>query len=74
MSAEGVDLVGEGAEVVQLVLPGGEHAVPEQCDLLLERALGRDEPVRPVGRVVALHGVEVDVPAEDQVVRDVARR
>ena len=74
MSAEHVYLVGEGAEVVELVLAGGEYAVPEQGYLLLERTLGRDEPVCPVGGVVALHGVKIDVATEDQVVRDAVRR
>ena len=48
MAAEGVDLVDQGAGLVQLGVAGGEQAVPEQGQLLFQLVTGRDHPVHPV--------------------------
>ena len=71
VSAEHIYLVGEGAEVVELVFASREDTVPEEGYLLFEGRLGGDEAVRPVGGIVSLHGVEVHVASEDEVIGNV---
>ena len=75
VAPEGVDLVEQRARLVQLRIPGGEEAVPEERNLLLQRTPRADHPVEPVcGRPVQVpHLALVRVVAPDDVVRHILR-
>ena len=67
--AEHLYLVEDGLGLVELGVAGGEYAVPEQGQLLLQRAAGVDHPVDEV-RLAAIddeQAVLVDVVAADEV-------
>ena len=70
MAAEGVDLVDQGAGLVQLGVAGGEQAVPEQGQLLFQLVPGGDHPVHPVcaGAVQLPHLGHFGVVPSDHVV------
>src|SRR5262249_44490805 len=49
IAPEHVDLVEEGPGLIELRVARGEKAVPEEGDLLLQRAFGRDHAIQPGG-------------------------
>ncbi len=69
VAPEHVDLVEEGPGLIELGVARGEEAVPEERDLLLQRAPGRDHAIQPGGSGgVKLAELRlIDVVATDEV-------
>ena len=69
MPAEHFDLLEDRLGLIQLGVTGGEYMMPEERQLLFERAAGVDHTVEPVC-LAAFHVYEtvlVDVVAPDEV-------